>query len=107
MRSSIANMGWRASWQMGCRHTVPHALDENSSASAHTLVHGVAGIVPECSLFCYFGTLAENITQIASGQAVPHGTSTYVLFGVTFLTVVICATWATFIVRCVPATGSA
>ena len=58
-----------------------------------------AGIIPECSIVCYFGSLSEGITQIASGKAGPSGVVTYVLVGVTIFFMLAAVTWSTFVVR--------
>lgn len=60
-----------------------------------------AGIIPECTIVCYFGSLSENISQIASGKAGPSGVVTYVLVGVTVFFMVAAVTWSTFVVRSV------
>ena len=58
-----------------------------------------AGIIPECSLLCYLGSLATDITQVISGEAGPRGALTYVLAGITLLIIIGSATWATLFVR--------
>lgn len=58
-----------------------------------------AGIIPECSLVCYLGSLATDISQVISGDAGPKGPLTYVLAGVTLLVMLGSATWATLFVR--------
>lgn len=57
------------------------------------------GIIPECSIICYFGSLSEGITQIASGKAGPSGVVTYILVGVTVFFMLAAVTWSTFVVR--------
>ncbi len=59
----------------------------------------VAGIIPECCIVCYFGSLSENISQIASGKAGPSGKVTYILVGVTVFFMIAAVTWSTFVVR--------
>ncbi len=58
-----------------------------------------AGIIPECCIVCYFGSLSENISQIASGKAGPSGKVTYILVGVTVFFMLAAVTWSTFVVR--------
>ena len=58
-----------------------------------------AGIIPECSLLCYMGSLAENVTQVVSGGAGPKGSTTFILAGITLVLLVSSATWATLFVR--------
>ena len=48
---------------------------------------------------CYFGSLSEGITQIASGKAGPSGVVTYVLVGLTVFFMLAAVTWSTFVVR--------
>ena len=49
------------------------------------------------------GSLAENIGAIVSGEAKPHGVVTYVMAGVTVLLLLATTTWATVLIRCIPA----
>ncbi|KAK9812227.1 hypothetical protein WJX73_005602 [Symbiochloris irregularis] len=56
------------------------------------------GIIPECAVFCYAGTLAENITQVANSDAL-LGKSTYIILAVSVVMAIVAATWATLIVR--------
>ena len=58
-----------------------------------------SGIIPECCIVCYFGSLSENISQIASGKAGPSGKVTYILVGVTVFFMLAAVTWSTFVVR--------
>ena len=58
----------------------------------------MAGIIPECAVFCYCGTLAENITQVSNSDAV-LGKSTWIIMAVSVVMVAVAATWATIIVR--------
>ena len=48
---------------------------------------------------CYFGSLSEGITQIASGKAGPSGMVTYILVGLTVFFMLAAVTWSTFVVR--------
>ena len=64
-----------------------------------SVVFCAAGIIPECSIVCYFGSLSENISQIASGQAGPSGKVTYILVGVTIFFMIAAVTWSTLVVR--------
>lgn len=49
-------------------------------------------------MFCYAGTLAENITQVAHSDAL-LGKSTYIIMAVSIVMAIVAATWATLIVR--------
>ncbi|KAK9909219.1 hypothetical protein WJX75_008942 [Coccomyxa subellipsoidea] len=57
------------------------------------------GIIPECSLFCYMGSLTENVSAIVAGDARPHGKVTYILAGVSVFFLLLTACWATLIIR--------
>jgi hypothetical protein len=59
----------------------------------------VAGIIPECALFTYMGSLAENMTQVLNGQGKPRGKLTWIITGAMALIVVITVTWATLFIR--------
>jgi len=58
-------------------------------------------MIPECSLVCYLGSLATDVSQVISGDAGPKGVLTYVLAGVTLVVMIGSATWATLFVRLV------
>ena len=45
------------------------------------------------------GSLAENITQVVSGEAGPKGPTTYILVAITLVLLIGSATWATLFVR--------
>lgn len=58
-----------------------------------TMVSSV-GIIFECAVFCYFGSMAENITSIISGDAGPAAAIEWVLLG---LSLVMCVFGAIFV----------
>lgn len=57
------------------------------------------GIIPECALFCYMGSLTENVSAIVAGDARPHGKVTYILAGISVFFLLLTACWATLIIR--------
>lgn len=50
-------------------------------------------------MLCYFGSLAEDISQIVGGQAHPHGPVTYVMIGLSLTFCVTAAIGASYLVR--------
>ena len=52
------------------------------------------GIVYECAVFSYLGSMAENISSIVSGEAGPPPVIEWVLLG---LSVVMCVVGAVFV----------
>ena len=59
-----------------------------------------AGIIPECSILCYFGSLSEDISSVIDGRGGAHGPIKYVLMGVTCFFMITAVVWSTFVVRC-------
>ncbi|BDA41533.1 probable Golgi apparatus membrane protein tvp38 [Coccomyxa sp. Obi] len=57
------------------------------------------GIIPECALFCYMGSLTENVSAIVAGDARPHGKVTYILAGISVFFLLLTAIWASLIIR--------
>ncbi|KAL3136439.1 hypothetical protein ABBQ38_005694 [Trebouxia sp. C0009 RCD-2024] len=102
--TAIEREGWKLLLLLRLSPMVPYNL--LNIAMATTKMHFVTfsvvsafGIIPECSIICYFGSLSEGITQIASGKAGPSGVVTYVLVGVTAVFMLAAVTWSTFVVR--------
>lgn len=77
----------------------PRKLAEPYTTTPFTGHRSLAGIIPECSLLCYMGSLATDLTQVISGDAGPKGSLTYVLAGITLVLLICSATWATIFVR--------
>lgn len=48
---------------------------------AFTVVSAI-GIIFECAVFCYFGSMAENVSSIISGQAGPAAAFEWVMLGI-------------------------
>lgn len=102
--TAIEREGWKLLLLLRLSPMVPYNLLNIAMATTkmHFLTFSVVslfGIIPECTIVCYFGSLSENISQIASGKAGPSGVVTYVLVGVTVFFMVAAVTWSTFVVR--------
>lgn len=102
--TAIEREGWKLLLLLRLSPMVPYNL--LNIAMATTKMHFVTftvvsafGIIPECSIVCYFGSLSENISQIASGKAGPSGKVTYILVGITVFFMLAAVTWSTFVVR--------
>eukprot|EP00884_Botryococcus_braunii_P002783 jgi/Botrbrau1/12505/Bobra.0169s0048.5 len=96
--------GWKLLVLLRLSPLVPYNL--LNIAMAATKIHFWAfavtsffGIIPECALFCYMGSLAENMTQVLNGRGKPRGKTTWIVTGVMALVVVITVTWATLFIR--------
>ncbi|KAK9819408.1 hypothetical protein WJX74_000272 [Apatococcus lobatus] len=96
--------GWKLLLLVRLSPIVPYNL--LNIAMATTPIHfwqfafvSAIGIIPECALLSYFGSFAENMTQIMGGGAGPHGLVTYLLGGLSLISLVIAACWATILVR--------
>lgn len=57
-------------------------------------------IVPECALLVYCGTLAKNVHDVVNGTAGSGGSMAWVLGGLSVVTCVGAAAWATVVARC-------
>lgn len=60
-----------------------------------------AAIIPECALLVYCGTLAKNVRDVVNGTAGSGGSMAWVLGGLSVVTCVGAAAWATVVARCV------
>ncbi len=56
-------------------------------------------IVPECALLVYCGSLAKNVHDVVNGVAGPSGSMTWLLGGMSLVTCVGAAAWATVVAR--------
>lgn len=102
--TAIEREGWKLLLLLRLSPMVPYNLLNIAMATTkmHFLTFTVVsafGIIPECSIVCYFGSLSENISQIASGKAGPSGKVTYILVGITVFFMLAAVTWSTFVVR--------
>ena len=67
-------------------------------------VSSAIAIIPWSILFCYFGSLARNITEILEGKAGPSGKQSMMLLAVSGVVLVFVVVYSTIIARCIPAT---
>lgn len=102
--AAIENEGWKLVLIMRLSPIIPYNLLNIAMAttSMHfwqfTIVSAI-GIVFECSVFCYLGTMAESITSIASGEAGPPKAIQWVLLGVSLTMCVVGAVFVSVMVR--------
>jgi uncharacterized membrane protein YdjX (TVP38/TMEM64 family) len=95
--------GWKLVLIMRLSPIIPYNLLNIAMAttSIHfwqfTLVSAV-GIIFECAIFCYLGTMAGDITHIVSGEA-RSGPWEWVLLGVSLVMAVVCAVLVSVSIR--------
>ncbi len=65
-------------------------------------ISSALAIIPWSILFCYFGSLARNITEILDGKAGPSGKQSMLLLGVSGVVLVFVVVYSTIIARWVP-----
>ena len=58
------------------------------------------GVLPECAVLCYIGSLADNMKSVISGDAGLRGSTNYAVVGVSAVLVIVSIVWATLVVRC-------
>lgn len=102
--AAIENEGWKLVLVMRLSPIIPYNLLNIAMAttSMHfwqfTIVSAI-GIVFECAVFVYLGTMAESITSIASGDAGPPKAIQWVLLGVSLTMCVIGAIFVSIMVK--------
>ena len=70
-------------------------------------ISSAIAIIPWSILFCYFGSLARNITEILEGKAGPSGKQSMLLLAVSGVVLVFVVVYSTIIARWVlPCTQS-
>lgn len=62
-------------------------------------ISSAVAIIPWSILFCYFGSLARNITEILEGKAGPSGTQSMMLLAVSGVVLVFVVVYSTIIAR--------
>ena len=62
-------------------------------------VSSAVAIIPWSILFCYFGSLARNITEILEGKAGPSGKQSMMLLAVSGVVLVFVVVYSTIIAR--------
>ena len=104
INAAIENEGWKLVLIMRLSPIIPYNLLNIAMAttSMHfwqfTIVSAI-GIVFECAVFCYLGTMAENISSIASGEAGNMKALQWVFFGVSLAMCVLGAVFVSVMVR--------
>lgn len=63
-------------------------------------ISSAVAIVPWSILFCYFGSLARNITEILEGKAGPSGKQSMLLLAISGVVLVFVVVYSTIIARC-------
>ena len=53
-------------------------------------------------MLCYVGSLADNMKSVISGDAGLHGSTNYLVLGLSAAAVVVSIVYATVVVRCAP-----
>ena len=97
--AAIENDGWKLVLIMRLSPIIPYNL--LNIAMATTSIHfwsfaivSAVGIVFECGIFCYIGTIADSITSIVSGDAEKTKVIQWVLLA---LSLVMCIVGAVFV----------
>jgi len=62
-------------------------------------ISSAIAIIPWSILFCYFGSLARNITEILEGKAGPSGKQSMLLLAVSGVVLVFVVVYSTIIAR--------
>lgn len=102
--AALENDGWKLVLIMRLSPIIPYNL--LNIAMATTSIHFLAftivsaiGIVFECGIFCYIGTIADSITSIVSGHAGKPQAIQWVLLGLSIMMGVIGAIFVSIMVR--------
>jgi len=104
INAAIENDGWKLVLIMRLSPIIPYNL--LNIAMATTSIHfwafaivSAVGILFECAIFTYIGTMAENITSIVSGDAGPAKVIQWVLLGLSLTMGVVGAIWVSLTVK--------
>lgn len=102
--AALENDGWKLVLIMRLSPIIPYNL--LNIAMATTSIHFLSftivsaiGIIFECGIFCYIGTIADSITSIVSGQAGQPKAIQWVLLGLSIMMGVIGAIFVSIMVR--------
>lgn len=100
----LAQEGWKMVLLLRLSPVVPWNLLNIAMASTNVsffqfTVASAIGIGFESSVLCYFGSLAQNIRDIVSGNAKPEGKVVYILAGISIFFCFLAAILATLSVR--------
>ncbi len=102
--AAIENEGWKLLLVLRLSPIMPYNLLNIAMATtsmhfwSFTIVSSI-GIVFECAVFVYLGTMAESITSIASGDAGPPKAIQWVLLGLSIAMCIIGAVMVSFMVK--------
>lgn len=102
--AALENDGWKLVLIMRLSPIIPYNLLNIAMAttSMHFLSFTIAsaiGIIFECGIFCYIGTIADSITSIVSGQAGKPKAIQWVLLGLSILMGIVGAIFVSIMVR--------
>jgi uncharacterized membrane protein YdjX (TVP38/TMEM64 family) len=102
--AALENDGWKLVLIMRLSPIIPYNLLNIAMAttSMHFLSFTIAsaiGIIFECGIFCYIGTIADSITSIVSGQAGKPKAIQWVLLGLSIFMGIIGAVFVSVMVR--------
>lgn len=102
--AALENDGWKLVLIMRLSPVIPYNL--LNIAMATTSIHFLSftivsaiGIIFECGIFCYIGTIADSITSIVSGQTGKPKAIQWVLLGLSIMMGVIGAIFVSIMVR--------
>jgi uncharacterized membrane protein YdjX (TVP38/TMEM64 family) len=102
--AAIENEGWKLVLVLRLSPVIPYNLLNIAIATtsmhfwSFTIVSAI-GIVFECAVFVYLGTMAESITSIASGDAGPPKAIQWVLLGLSISMCILGALMVSFMVK--------
>lgn len=102
--AALENDGWKLVLIMRLSPIIPYNLLNIAMAttSIHFLSFSIVsaiGIIFECGIFCYIGTIADSITSIVSGQAGKPKAIQWVLLGLSVMMGIIGAIFVSIMVR--------
>lgn len=95
--------GWKLVLIMRFSPLIPYNLLNIAMATTSmpfwqfTIVSAI-GILWECAVFCYFGSMAENVTSIASGGGM-SGPFEWVMLGVSVVMCIVGAVFVSFMIK--------
>jgi len=102
--AAIENEGWKLVLVLRLSPVMPYNLLNIAVATtsmhfwSFTIVSAI-GIIFECAVFCYLGTMADSITSIASGESGPPKAIQWVLLGLSISMGVLGAFMGSFMVK--------
>ncbi|CAL5228441.1 g11576 [Coccomyxa viridis] len=102
--AALSNEGWKLVTLLRLSPVVPwnvlnYALSVTGVKLLPYCISSALAIIPWSILFCYFGSLARNITEILDGKAGPSGKQSMLLLGVSGAVLVFVVVYSTIIAR--------